>query len=261
VELRGAAAVVTGASSGIGHATALALARQGASVVVAARRTELLDELVSEIEGHGGRAVAAACDVSKLDDVQALHARTIEAFGRCDVLVNNAGVAGGGPFETLSFEHLERLVRVNYLGVLYGSKVFLPSMLAAGRGHIVNVASLAGRFAVPGSAVYSSTKHAVVAFSESLYGEVKARGVLATAVNPAFVDTEGFPQRGRPKPLLLSLDRVSGAIVRVAREGIAPEYSIPRWAAAGQLFRILVPGLYHRGLARFGTAPRPEPDH
>jgi short-subunit dehydrogenase len=166
------------------------------------------------------------------------------------VLVNNAGVPGGGPFAELTMEQIQRIVRTNYLGVLYCTKVFLPMLITAGRGHVVNVASLAGRFAVPGSSVYSSTKHAVVAFSESLYYELAAMGIVVTAVNPGLVATEGFPHRdaleaGRK---VMSPDDVARVIVKVISEDIGPERSIPRWLAALQAARILAPPLYRFGL-------------
>ena len=155
VHLSGSVAVVTGASSGIGRATALALADRGADVVLAARREAMLQDVATLIRQRGRRAEPVPCDVSDLAQVQTLQRRTEEAFGRCDVLVNTAGIPGGGPFAELTMEQIERIARINYLGVLYCTKVFLPMMLSARRGHVVNVASLAGRFAVPGSSVYS----------------------------------------------------------------------------------------------------------
>lgn len=253
MDLGGAVVVVTGASSGIGEATARAFARRGASVVLAARRRERLEALAAGLEGAGGRALAVACDVADRGEVAALRDRVREVFGRCDVLVNNAGVPGGGPFAGLTLDEAERIVRVNYLGVLYATHAFLPMMLEAGRGHVVNVASLAGRFATPGASVYASTKHAVVALSEALHHEVARRGVLVTTVNPGFVDTEGFPHPGRRGPgglPVLRPQQVAGLIVRVVERGIAPERSIPRWIAALQAIRVLAPPLYRWALSR-----------
>jgi short-subunit dehydrogenase len=199
---------------------------------------------------RGRRAEIVPCDVSDRAQVKELQRRTEESFGRCDVLVNNAGVPGGGPFAELTMEQIERIARTNYLGVLYCTKEFLPMMLAARRGHVVNVASLAGRFAVPGSSVYSSTKHAVVAFSEALYYELSATGIVVTVINPGLVATEGFPHRdaleaGRK---VMSPDDVARVIVGVVKQGIGPERSIPRWMAALQAFRVLTPPLYRFGL-------------
>lgn len=253
MELSGAVAVVTGASSGIGAATALALARRGSNVVLAARRQERLGELARRIATGGGTALAVRCDVTERDDLTNLAAMVEERFGRCDALVNNAGIPGGGRFTDLTPDQIERVVRVNELGVMLATKAFLPTMMARGRGHVVNVASLAGRFAAPGSSVYAATKHAVVAFSESLSYELEPHGILVTAVNPGFVATEGFPQAGIDPRLVLSTERVASTIVDVLRRGIAPEISIPRWVGALQAFRVLAPGPYRWGMRRIGA--------
>jgi short-subunit dehydrogenase len=173
-----------------------------------------------------------------------------EAFGGCDVLVNNAGVPGGGEFVRLTYEQIERVVRVNLLGVMYGTRAFWPAMLEQGRGHVVNVASLAGRFAAPGASVYTATKHAVVAFSEALYYEGEPHGVLVTAVNPGLVATEGFPQDHVPRRLVMKPERVAAAIVRAVQEGIAPELAVPRWLSPLEAFRVLTPPLYRWGVRK-----------
>ncbi|GBC86244.1 3-oxoacyl-[acyl-carrier-protein] reductase [bacterium HR12] len=170
------------------------------------------------------------------------------------MLVNNAGIPGGGPFRTLGADDIERVVRVNLLGVMLGTHVFLPMMLERRRGHIVNVASLAGRFATPGEAVYAATKHAVVAFSESLYHELRPSGILVTAVNPGFTRTEGFPQVGIPRPLVMRPERVARVIVDVVRRDRAPEVSVPRTLAAAQVFRVLTPPLYRWGVGRLAAS-------
>jgi short-subunit dehydrogenase len=262
MDLAGAVCVVTGASAGIGRATALAVARKGADLVLAARREQLLHEVAGEIERLGRRALVVPCDVTSLAQIEALRDRTREAFGRCDVLVNDAGIPGGGPFADLTVDQIDRVVRTNYLGLLFTTKAFLPMMLEAGRGHVVNVASLAGRFAVPGSSVYSSTKHAVVAFSEALSYEVRPRGVLVTAVNPGLVATEGFPQtKALQRGIrVMRPERVADLIVKVVEKEISPERSIPRTWAAMQVLRILAPGLYRRGLRRVvARRARPTP--
>jgi short-subunit dehydrogenase len=253
MELRGAVAVVTGASAGIGRATALALAREGADVVVSARRRDMLEDLAGEIGRLGRRALVVPCDVGERDHVDALARATRGEFGRVDVLVNNAGIPGGGRFESISVEQAERVIRVNYLGVVYATKAFLPMMLEARRGHVVNVASLAGRFALPGSAVYSSTKHAVVAFSEALYFELGQKGIVVTAVNPGLVATAGFPHddaRERRVGRVMRPEEIAELIVRVVRTGKGPEVSKPRWLAAMQAVRVLAPPAYRFGMRR-----------
>ena len=166
MDVEGTVAVVTGASAGIGLETARALATAGADVVLAARRGDRVRDLAADIaERTGRRAVGVACDVSNVADVERLRDDVLAQLGPPDVLVNNAGVPGGGAFADLSLERIEEVTRINYLGVLYCTKLLLPSMLERGRGHVVNVASLAGRYATPGASVYTATKHAVVAFS------------------------------------------------------------------------------------------------
>ncbi len=247
---KGAVVVVTGASSGIGEAVAVAFAQRGAKVVVTARRKERLDALADRIERAGGTALAIRCDVSDPNQLSSLPVVVEEAFGPCDVLINNAGLPGGGAFADLTYEQIARVVNVNVLGVMYGSRAFVPGMIKRGRGHIVNIASLAGLFATPGAAVYGASKHAVVAFSESLYLEVERHGVLVTSVNPGFVATEGFPQEEMDPRFVLSMDRVVDAVVRVVHDGIAPEFSVPRWIAPFQAFRVLTPPVYRWGVRR-----------
>jgi len=132
--------------------------------------------------------------------------------------------------------------------LIHATRLFLPGMLERGRGHVVNVASLGGRFATPGAAVYGATKHAVVAFTEALYHEVAPRGVLVTSVNPGLSRTEGFRQEGVPDAFLVDPDRVARRIVDVVRHDRAPEVSIPRAFAPFQLFRILTPRVYRWGV-------------
>jgi NAD(P)-dependent dehydrogenase (short-subunit alcohol dehydrogenase family) len=260
VNLDGAVVVVTGASSGIGEAAAIGFSRAGARVVLAARRLELLEALADRIAAHGGQALPVPCDVTSPADIASLVERVDEAYGRIDVLVNNAGIPGGGSFRDVQIERLERVVEVNLVGVIRMTKAFLPMFLERRSGHIVNVASLAGRFATAGISVYGASKHAVVALSESLYYELEPFGIRVTSVNPGFTRTEGFPQDDVPARLVLSADRVARTIVDVVRHDRAPEVSIPRSFAAMQLFRVLTPPLYRwgiRGVTRASTRGRP----
>ena len=239
--------MVTGASSGIGRATGRVLARGGAQVVLAARRRERLEELEREIEAGGGRALAVPCDVTDPGEIRRLAAVVDAAFGRCDILVNNAGIPAGGRFEDLDWEKIEDVVDTNLMSVLAASKAFLPGMLRCHRGHIVNVASLAGRHAVPGSSVYSATKHAVVAFSGSLNMTTQHQGVLVTSVNPGLVATEGFSGRG-PRILSTTPEAVARTICDVVERGRAPEVFVPRWV--GWTW-IVPPSLYRAVIRRY----------
>jgi short-subunit dehydrogenase len=259
VELRGAVVVVTGASAGIGRATALALGQEGASVVLVARRETLLQELAGQMAERGWRATSVACDVSTRADLERLRDRVTEEFGRLDVLVNNAGIPGGGAFLDLSLERIEEIAKVDFLSVLSCTRILLPLILEGGSGgHVVNVASLAGRFATPGASVYAAAKHAVVAFSEALYYELEPKGILVTALNPGFVETEGFPHHDLDPRLVMKPERVAKAILTVLQKGIAPEMSVPRWVGPLQLFRVATPPLYRWGIRRAaGVSVRP----
>ena len=249
----GKVCVVTGASSGIGEATARALAAAGAHVVLAARREERIAEVAEEIRRTGRRALPVRCDVTEPADVERLAAETKRTFGRCDVLVNNAGVPGGGSFEELTMAQIERVTAIDYVGVLRCTKLFLP-MVAEARGQIVNVASVAGRYAIPGSPLYTAAKHAIVGFSESLYQELVPRGVMVTSVNPGLVATEGFPMtellRGPYRRLVMRPERVAASIVAIIRRRKGPEVSIPRWMGGFQIFRLIAPPLYRAAVAR-----------
>ena len=247
-------AVVTGASAGLGETVARLLARHGFAAVLAARRKDRLDRVAAEIEEAGGTTLPAPCDVTRREDVERLAATVETTFGRCDVLVNNAGIPSGGAFADVSIEQLDRVLETNLRAVVWGSKIFLP-LLEASRGHIVNVASLAGRYAFPGAAVYTAAKHGVIALSESLYHELKPRGVAVTAVNPGLFPAEAFPheklRRDRAARLLMTTQaRVARSILEVIRTRRGPEVSVPRWQAAFQALRVLTPPLYRRGVAR-----------
>lgn len=189
--LDGKVAVVTGASAGIGEATALALAEAGASVVLTARREERLEALAKRIRDAGGTALVHAADVASLGDVRALTDATLSEYGRIDILVNNAGLMPLSPLAEVRIEDWTRMVDVNVKGVLHCIATMLPGMIERGSGHVVNVGSLAGRRPFPGGSVYSATKFAVRSLSWGMHLELGAEhGIKVTDVQPGFVSTE-----------------------------------------------------------------------
>jgi NADP-dependent 3-hydroxy acid dehydrogenase YdfG len=188
--LQGKVAVVTGATSGIGEATARQLAQAGVAVALAGRRAERLEALAKDIENAGGKAIAVATDVTKEDEAKALVERTNAELGRLDILVNNAGVMLLGPVQDADTEEWRRMVDVNLMGLLYCTHSALPIMREQQSGHIVNVSSVAGRTASLGVAVYNATKWGVVGFSEGLRQEVLHLKVRVTVIEPGYVVTE-----------------------------------------------------------------------
>jgi NAD(P)-dependent dehydrogenase (short-subunit alcohol dehydrogenase family) len=193
--LRGRAGLVTGAAGGIGRASALALAREGASLVVADLDEEGGRETVRLIEAEGGEALFVRCDVSRAGDAQSLAARTVEAFGRLDLAHNNAGVGEGGAFTADTDEaHFDRVIAVNLKGVWLSMKYELPEMVARGGGAIVNTASVAGLVAAPGIAAYSASKHGVVGLTKAAALEYADQGIRINAVCPAATRTAMWEQ-------------------------------------------------------------------
>jgi NADP-dependent 3-hydroxy acid dehydrogenase YdfG len=223
--LQGKVAAITGASSGIGEATAKALAGAGAAVALGARRVDRLAALASSIDESGGHALAIELDVADEDRANAFVAEAQSQLGGLDILVNNAGVMLLGPVEGADTSQWRTMVNVNVLGLLYCTHAALPVMRSAGGGHIVNVSSVAGRSANAGSAVYNLTKFGVGAFSEALRQEVTAAGIRTTIIEPGFVDTElqghnenpavrdAIEQARQSLPEVLKADDIADAIL------------------------------------------------
>src|SRR5882672_8175386 len=192
--VEGKVVVITGASSGLGEATARLLFAQGASVVLGARRVSRIQSLADELNHTRGKALAnalaIATDVTQCDQVKRLVDAAVQNYGRIDVLVNNAGLMPHSPLERLKIEDSDRMIDVNLKGVLYGIAAALPYMKQQRAGHFVNVSSVAGHKVRPGSAVYAATKHAVLALSEGLRQEVKPYNLRTTVISPGAVATE-----------------------------------------------------------------------
>ena len=223
--LDGTVALVTGASSGIGEATALHLAREGAAVALVARRADRLEGLASQIREEGGAALVVQADVADAQATADAVERTVSDLGRLDVLVNNAGVMLLGPIVDAPAEEWDRMLAVNLAGLLHCTHAALPHLLRAAEGDprrvadVVNVSSTAGRVARLGSGVYNATKHGVGAFSESLRQEVTARHVRVSLVEPGAVDTE-LREHNRPE-IQEQIQRQFGDMERLQARDIA----------------------------------------
>jgi NADP-dependent 3-hydroxy acid dehydrogenase YdfG len=223
--LDGTVALVTGASSGIGEATALALAGEGAAVALAARRRDRLDGLAQKLSGDGGRVLVSETDVTDEEQAIAAVETTVEQLGRLDIVVNNAGLMLLGPIVGADTSEWTRMVELNVLGLMYVTAAALPHLLRTAEeeprqvSDLVNVSSVAGRVARLGSGAYNATKWAVNAFSEALRQEITERHVRVTLVEPGAVSTE---LAGHNRPEVLSALRSSlGDIERMEAEDIA----------------------------------------
>jgi short-subunit dehydrogenase len=254
--------VVTGASAGIGEATARALADRGWKCLLLARRTDRLERIAAEIGGEWEQ-----CDVGDRGEVDAVAARVLERHPRIHLLVNNAGIPGRGLFTKADAEVIERVMRVNYLGSVWAFRAFFPGLEAAardgedGRAHVVNLVSTAGTIAFAPAGPYTASKHAQLAFSRSTAALLRGTGIRVHAVLPGFVETEGFPQYSTLRnPLLrrfvIEPPRVADAVV-AAVEKDKGEIVVPwfPYRLVG-VVQALAPGL----VARFAGVSRQKDD-
>jgi short-subunit dehydrogenase len=242
-------AVVTGASSGIGAATARALAEAGWHLVLLARRRERLQALADELGGE-----FEVCDVGDRAAVDRVAAAVLERHPRVDLLVNNAGIPGRGDFLSLEPERIEAVLRTNYLGSVWCARAFLPG-LAAGAS-VVNVVSVAGTVAFGPAGPYAASKHAQLAFSRSLAALLGPRGVRVHTIFPGFVETEGFPQRSVLanaffRRVVIGPEAVAAHVLRVL-ERDRRESFVPRWYRLVAVAQALAPTLVARLAARVG---------
>lgn len=182
--------VITGASSGLGEATARLLSSEGATVVLAARRADRIEALANELKNQGGEALAVATDVTDRQQVKALVDKAVDTYGRIDVMLNNAGLMPLAPLEKLKTDEWDQMIDVNIKGVLYGIAAALPHMKQQKGGHFINVSSVYGHKLGPDATVYCATKHAVRALSEGLRQEVKPYNIRTTIISPGAVATE-----------------------------------------------------------------------
>ena len=244
LKLVGTVALVTGASSGIGHATARALAEQGACVVVVARRKDRLDALVNDIEQSGGKALAIASDITDRSSAEAAVQQAVDHFGRLDILVNNAGVMIIGPVVENEIKDWEQMIALNQQALLYMTKAALPHLQAAANGEvrgvadIVNISSYAGRVASPNFAVYNMTKFGVNGFTEALRQELASSHVRVGVLEPGAVKTElNDNHQGAIRTSIESLFASIEALeAEDIAEGIAYMVTRSRRAAIGELW-------------------------
>ncbi len=247
-------ALVTGASSGIGEATARRLARDGAKLVLVARREDRLRALAEELGG----ATVVAVDLTGEAAPERIAEAVESDHGRLDLLVNNAGAAWRGSFAEIGWEGVERHMKVNFDATVRLTHALLPLLRRSAPSSIVNVASVAGRISRPRSGAYSASKFALIGWSDGLYAEERANGVHVGLVLPGFVSTEGFPQRELmerrlTRRIVSTPEKVAEAILATGPGGKAERY-VPRpyWLVAA--LRVLAPGMIRRGSA---SAPAP----
>lgn len=249
MDFKGKTVLITGASSGIGKASAMQFARRDADLILVARRKELLERIASDIisDNQKIRVVSYACDISRKDQASNMIKTALREFDDIDILVNNAGFAISGAVSGMSVEDMESQMRTNYFGMLYCTKGLLSHMTRRGSGHIVNVASVAASFGLPGIAPYCASKFAMLGFSEGLKHELKGTGVGVTVVSPIMVRTEFFDHRcfeNVPRNPALSLDpkTVAKAVVRAA-DSPRLEIVVPSMVRAAIWFKNTFPFL------------------
>lgn len=250
--------LVTGASSGIGRRLAIDLATKGATVIGCGRSTERLQQTEETMRRANPSSAVIACDVGKLSQVSEMVAKVIADCGRIDILINNAGIGMRQRFVETSVETIEAIMRTNYLGMVYCTHAALPSMIARGKGHIVNISSVAGKIGTPNMAGYCASKFAMNGFAESLYHELKPLGIHVSVLCPGPVRTDFnklFAATAPKSPpwLVISPEFVSQAVIE-AIERRRFEVVIPRSLALMCWFKRIAPNLFrsvsHRAFRR-----------
>jgi len=238
MNFRNKVVLITGASSGIGEASAIKFAKKNAKVVLVARRKEKLLQLQKKISKYTDSILVCQCDVSNKLQVKEMCDIVLDTFGRIDVLVNNAGFVIYGRVLELSIEEIESQMETNYFGMIYCTKNFLPHMIEQGTGHIVNIASVGASLGIPGVASYCATKFAMLGFSEGLKHELSGTGVDVTVVSPIMVDTPLFDHPSfenfsrRSTIAILSPEKVANTILKAANSSKL-EIVVPTIARAG----------------------------
>jgi short-subunit dehydrogenase len=253
---------ITGASAGIGRASALRFARDGASLAICARRTDRLDALADDIRAAGGRALSIGGDVTRAEDMQRLVARTVETFGCLDVMICNAGIGLAGAIDDVAAEQMRRIMDVNYFGTFYAAHAALPVFRRQRRGHLIVVSSIVGKRGVPYMGAYSATKFAQVGMAECLRAEVAGSDIHVSVVYPVSTDTEFFDVMSRETGAQVErafgprqhVDEVADAIARAVAHPVPEVY--PHWKSRALVWlNAVAPGFCDRVVKQFGRKP------
>ena len=253
---------ITGASSGIGRATALRLARDGAAVAICARRLDRLEAAAAEISAAGGQALPMVADVTRATEMEAFVARTIERFGRLDVMICNAGFGVAGAIDQVPPEQMQKLVDINYTGTYHAIRAALPVFRRQHTGHLVIVSSIVGKRGVPYMGAYAATKFAQVGLAECLRAELAGTPIHVSVVYPVSTETEFFDvmvgETGAPVSRAFGprqpVDTVADAIARAIERPVAEVYP-HRWSRGLAIMNALAPAFTDRFVQRFGRKP------
>ena len=253
---------ITGASAGIGRATAVRLARDGAAVAICARRADKLDLVAAEIVAAGGKALPVVADVTRAGDMDALVARTVERFGRLDVMMCNAGYGIAGAIDEIAPDRMQTLMDVNYTGTYLAARAALPLFRRQGSGHVVIVSSIVGKRGVPYMGAYSATKFAQVGLAECLRSELLGSGIHVSVVFPVSTETEFFDVMSRETGTPVTraagpsqtVEAVADAIARAIRRPVPEVYPHVK-SRALVILNALAPGFTDRVVKRFGRKP------
>jgi NADP-dependent 3-hydroxy acid dehydrogenase YdfG len=259
---QGRVVAITGASAGIGRATALRLAREGAAIVACARRADRLERLAAEIEAAGGRALTVVADVTREDEMHDLVARAVERFGRLDVMMCNAGFGIYGAIDDITPAQMHKLVDVNYFGTYHATRAALPVFRRQRSGHVIIVSSIVGKRGVPYMGAYSATKFAQVGLAECLRAEVVGSDIHVSVVYPVSTNTEftDVMRRETGTDVSRSLgpkqtaERVADAIARAIAHPVPEVYPLKK-ARGLVLLNAIAPGFCDRIVRRFGRQP------